>query len=98
MSNNVRKYCIHYDGNDGMTYSDNIYCKFEHTGDTQNWLNEDGTPVDFQYVTDSHAFVKACCIANIYTNDKYFYWYEIKEFDIPEAVAKAFNYVYPLKN
>lgn len=95
MSSNVRKYLIRYDGNDGITYTEYIYCKFERVCDCQKWYNEDGTPVDFGSVTDSHAFVKACCIASIPTNDEYFYWEEINDFDIPEVIAKAFNYVYP---
>lgn len=95
MSSNVRKYHIRYDGNDGFTYKENIYCKYENVWDGQLWCNEDGTPVDFRCLSDNHAFVKACCIANIPIDDKYSYWKEIKEFEIPELVAKAFNYKYP---
>ena len=97
MSNYVRKYRIVYDGNDGMTYDQDIYCKYEGVWNGQMWVNEDGTPVDFRCLTDSHAEVMAKCIAGISTEDDYFYWKEIKEFDIPKAVANAFNYVYPQK-
>ena len=95
MSNHVCKYKIVYDGNDSFTYEENIYCKYEGVWDGQLWVNENGTPVDFRCLTDSHAEVKAMCIAGIPTKDKFFYWEQIKEFDIPEAVAKAFNYKYP---
>ena len=80
-----------------MTYQEDIYCKYEGVWDGQMWVNEDGTPVNFRCLTDSHAEVMAKCIAGIPTEDDYFYWKEIKEFDIPKEVAKAFNYVYPQK-
>lgn len=72
-----------------------IYCKYEGVWNGQLWVNEDGTPVDFGCVTDSEAMVKSMCIAGIPTEREYEYWEEIKEFDIPEAVAKAYNYKYP---
>ena len=97
MSSNVRKYKIRYDGNDGITYSNHIYCKYEHVCDVQEWCNEDGSSVDFDCVTDSQAYITACCIAGIEVIDKYHYWEEILEFDIPEIVAKVFNYKYPQK-
>ena len=90
MSSFVNKYKIVYDGNDGMTYEKFIYCKFENVWDGQLWRNEDGTPVDFGCVTDSEACVTAMCIANIPTEDKYFYWAKVKEFVLPEAVRKEF--------
>jgi hypothetical protein len=90
MSSSVNKYKIVYDGNDGMTYEKVIYCKFENVWDGQLWRNEDGTPVDFRCVTDSEAYVTAMCIANIPTEDKYFYWVKVKEFVLPEAVRKEF--------
>ena len=92
MSSLVKKYAIHYDGNDGMTYTKYVYCKFENVWDGQLWRNEDGTALDFRCVTDSEALVTAHCIANIPINDKYFYWEEIKDFEIPDVVAKEFNY------
>ena len=95
MSSYVKKYKIHYDGNDGRSYDEYIYCKFEGVWDGQLWVNEDGTPVDFGCVTDSQAFVKAMCIAGLEINNSYEYWKEIDEFDLPEAVAEAFNYKYP---
>lgn len=95
MSSYVCKYHIKYDGNDGMTYDENIYCKYEGVWNGELWSNEDGTPVDFKCISDSCAYVKACCIAGIPINDRYFYWEEIKEFDLPEAVANAFNYKFP---
>jgi hypothetical protein len=97
MSSNVRKYLIRYDGNDGMSYDKFIYCKYEFVWDGQKWCNEDGSSLNFDCVTDSNAFVTACCIAGVDTGDKYSYWEEIKEFDIPELVAKKFNYAYPQK-
>lgn len=90
MSSLVKKYKIVYDGNDGMTYEKFIYCKFENVWDGQLWRNEDGTPVDFRCVTDSEAYVTAMCIANIPTEDKYFYWTKIEEFVLPETVRKEF--------
>lgn len=92
MSSFVNKYKIVYDGNDGMTYEKFIYCKFENVWDGQLWRNEDGTPVDFRCLTDSEAKVKSMCIAGIPTDDKYFYWEEMDEFELPETVAEAFNY------
>lgn len=96
MSSIVCKYYIVYDSNNGMTYDKYIYCKQENVSDMQMWVNEDGTPVDFAFCSDCEALVTAYCIANILTNNKHYYWKAIKEFDLPEAVAKAFNYVYPL--
>jgi len=90
MSSYVEKYRIHYDGNDSNTYQKDIYCKYEGVWDGQLWVNEDGSPVNFGCVTDSHAKVKAMCIAGIPTEDRFFYWEEIKEFELPEAVAKVF--------
>lgn len=89
MSSSVHKYIINYDGNDGCTYSKEIYCKFENVWDGQLWVNDDGTALDFGCVTDSEALVTAMCIANIPTNDKYFYWKEIGNFELPEAVRKT---------
>ena len=97
MSSYVRKFKIFYDGNDGMTYDQYIYCKHEGVWDGQLWVNEDGTPVDFGCLTDSEANVKAMCIAGFPTNDKYFYWEEIYEFELPENVAEAFSYQKGLK-
>ena len=97
MSSYVYKYKIVYDGNDGMTYDENIYCKYEGVWDGQLWANEDGTPVDFRCLTDSAAKVKSMCIAGIPTDDKYFYWKEIEEFELPDAVAEAFDYKSGLK-
>ena len=90
MSSFVNKYKIVYDGNDGMTYEKFIYCKFENVWDGQLWRNEDGTPVDFKCVTDSEALVTAMCIANIPTEDKYFYWTKVEDFMLPEVVRKEF--------
>ena len=92
MSSHVSKYKIVSDGNDGLTYEEYIYCKYEGVWDGQLWVNEDGTPVDFGCLTDSAAKVKSMCIAGIPVDDKYFYWEEVKEFEMPEAVAEAFNY------
>ena len=92
MSSYVKKYSVIYDGNDGTTCQKEIYCKFENVWDGQLWVNEDGSPLDFRCVTDSEALVTAMCIANIPTKDKYFYWAEVKEFEMPDVVRKAFNY------
>lgn len=90
MSSYVKKYKIVYDGNDGYTYEKSIYAKFENVWDGQLWINEDGTPVDFGCVTDSEAMVMSMCIANIPTDDKYFYWEEVKDFVLPNEVEKVF--------
>ena len=90
MSNCVHKYRIVYDGNDSLTCEKFIFCKFENVWDGQLWRNEDGTPVDFRCVTDSEALVTSMCIANIPTNDKYFYWERINDFILPDVVRKEF--------
>ena len=87
MSSYVKKYAVHYDGNDGFTHTKYIYCKFENVWDGQLWRNEDGTALDFGCVTDSEALVTSHCIANIPTGDKYFYWEEVHDFKMPAAVA-----------
>ena len=92
MSNYVEKYKIVYDGNDGFTPTAYIYCKHIGVSDSQKWCNEDGSPVNFDDVTDSNAYVKACCIAGIPTNDSYYYWEQIDEFTLPKEVAAVFNY------
>ena len=92
MSSSVHKYIIVYDGNDGFTYTENIYCKFEHVDDSQKWCTESGESLNFDCLTDSHAMVRAACIAGVETNDKYFYWKEIKDFEMPNSVAIRFNY------
>ena len=91
MSSYIKKYKVVYDGNDGFTYDKQIYCQFENVWDGERWCNEDGTAVDFSCVTDSEAKVTAMCIANISTNDKYFYWKEIDDFELPDAVAEFFK-------
>jgi len=90
MSSYVNKYRVVYDGNDGMTYEKFIYCKFENVWDGELWRNEDGTPVNFGCVTDSEALVTAMCIANIPTNDKYFYWEKIDGFELSPILIKEF--------
>ena len=92
MSSSVHKYRIRYDGNDGMIYEEFLYCKHEHVCDCQKWCDEDGSSVNFDCVTDNHAFVKACCIAGINIEDKYFFWEEIKSFTLPKTVARVFGY------
>lgn len=95
MSDYVNKYVVVYDGNDGCTYQKDIYCKFENVWDGQLWANSDGTPLDFRCCTDSEAYVTAMCIANIPTNDKYFYWKKVDDFEMPESVKNTF---YPPKS
>ena len=92
MSNYVEKYKIVYDGNDGFTHTAYIYCKHIGVSDSQKWCNEDGSPVNFDDVTDSNAYIKACCIAGIPTNDSFYYWEQIDEFTLPKEVAAVFNY------
>lgn len=92
MSSYVNKYKVKYDGNDGYSYIEYLYCKYENVWDGQLWCLEDGSSLNFDCVTDSQAFVRACCIAGIPTNNKYEYWEQIEEFTLPEAVAKKFNY------
>ena len=96
MSSGVRKYRIYYDSNAGPTDSEDLYCKYENVWNGQLWRYKDGSSVNFDCLTDSHAQVMAMCIAGIPTEDKYFYWEEIKEFELPEAVAETFNYHYHL--
>lgn len=92
MSSYVNKYKVKYDGNDGYSYIEYLYCKYENVWNGQLWCLEDGSSLNFDCVTDSQAFVRACCIADIPTNNKYYYWEQIEEFTLPEAVAKKFNY------
>lgn len=92
MSSYVNKYKVKYDGNDGYSYIEYLYCKYENVWDGQLWCLEDGSSLNFDCVTDSQAYVRACCIAGIPTNNKYDYWEQIEEFTLPEAVAKKFNY------
>lgn len=96
MSSYVKKFHIIYDGNDGRTYDEYIYCKYNNGCDVQNWCSEDGSPLDFESVTDSQAYVRSCCIANIpidlvWKDNKCFYWEEIKEFTLPKSVIKTFK-------
>ena len=95
MSSQVYKYKIRYDGNDGNSYDEYLYCKYEGVWNGQMWCLEDGSSVNFNWVTDSQAYVRACCIAGISLEDKYSYWREIKEFELPEVIAKIFNYKFP---
>ena len=92
MSSYVNKYKVKYDGNDGYSYIEYLYCKYENVWNGQLWCLEDGSSLNFDCVTDSQAYVRACCIAGIPTNNKYDYWEQIEEFTLPEAVAKRFNY------
>lgn len=92
MSSYVNKYKVKYDGNDGYSYIEYLYCKYENVWNEQLWCLEDGSSLNFDCVTDSQAYVRACCIAGIPTNNKYDYWEQIEEFTLPEAVAKRFNY------
>lgn len=89
MSSIIRKYKIHYDGNDGYTYDKDLYCKYDNSSDIQQWRYSDGRPIDFRVMTDSQAEVTACCIAQIPTNDKYFYWEQFDN-DIPNIVKNSF--------
>ena len=91
MSNTISKYLIVYDGNDGRTYKKNIYCRYEGVWNGQLWRNEDGTPLDFDCVTDSLADVMSHCIAGIPMDNKYFYWKEIKDFELPKCVEESFD-------
>ena len=90
MSSDVEKYRIHYDQNDGMTGHIDVYCKYENTCDFQLWLYDNGRPVEFGCCTDSFVHVMASCMLGKEVDDKFFYWEEIKDFDLPEAVKKVF--------
>jgi hypothetical protein len=95
MSSQIYKYKIRYDGNDGHSYDEYLYCKYESVWNGECWYRENGTPVDFSCVTDNQAYVTACCIAGIPIENNYYYWKEIKEFELPEVIAKQFNYRFP---
>lgn len=93
MSSCIKKYIVHFDGNDGNLYHKEVYCKYEDVWDGQLWCNSDGSPVDFECVTDSYAKVMSMCIAGIViSGDPFCYWEEIKDFETPEAVSKSFNF------
>jgi hypothetical protein len=92
MSSCINKYKIKYDGNNGHSYIEYLYCKYENVWNGQLWCLENGSSLNFDCVTDSQAYVRACCIAGIPTNNKYDYWEQIEEFTLPEIVAKIFNY------
>jgi hypothetical protein len=87
----IRAYKIVFDGNDGQSYEEVVYCKYNNSCDTQQWLDSGGRPVDFDYVTDSKVDVLAKCILGIPTNNKYYYWQELDDFKLPEAVDREFN-------
>lgn len=91
MSNYINKYKIRYDGNDGHSYTEYLYCKYEGIWDGQKWCLENGTSLNFDCVTDSQALVRAYCIAGIPTKNKYEYWEQIEEFKLPKEVAELFN-------
>lgn len=91
MSSIIRKYFIIYDGNDGQSYHEYIYCKYENSCDIQIWCNEDGSSLCFDCLTDNHAFILACCIAGIEVKDDYHHWKEVEIDIIPEAVIKKLN-------
>lgn len=91
MSSYIRSYKIVFDGNDGQSYEEVVYCKYNNTCDIQRWLDAAGRPVDFDYVTDSKAEVLAKCILGIPTDNKYYYWEELTDFKLPEAVDREFN-------
>ena len=91
MSSCIRAYKIVFDGNDGQSYEEVVYCKYNNSCDTQRWLDAAGRPVDFDYVTDSKAEVLAKCILGIPTDNKYYYWEELTDFKLLEAVNKEFN-------
>lgn len=91
MSSCIRAYKIVFDGNDGQSYEEVVYCKYNNTCDVQRWLDAAGRPVDFDYVTDSKAEVLAKCILGILTDNKYYYWEELTDFKLPEAVDEEFN-------
>lgn len=93
MSSSVHKYHICYEDDCGFCGGEYIYCKFEHVGDTQSWCTAGGTSLNFDCLTDNHAFVLACCIAGYNTGDKDFDWKEIKDFTLPDEVAKFFGYL-----
>lgn len=89
MSSIIRKYKIHYDGNDGYTYDRDLYCKYNNSLDIQQWRYSNGTSVDFELMTDSQAKVTACCIAQIPANDENFYWEQVDD-DISNIVKNSF--------
>lgn len=91
MSSCIRAYKIVFDGNDGQSYEEVVFCKYNNTCDVQRWLDVAGRPVDFDYVTDSKAEVLAKCILGIPTGNKYYYWEELTDFKLPEAVDREFN-------
>ena len=90
MSSYIRAYKIVFDGNDGQSYEEVVYCKYNNTCDIQRWLDAAGRPVDFDYVTDSKAEVLAKCILGIPTDNKYYYWEELTDFKLPKEVDKEF--------
>ena len=91
MSSYIRKYIVHYDSNDGDTCKVELFVKYNCTCDIQQWVYNDGTPLDFGCITDSGASVIAKCILHIPTNDKFFYWKEVEgAYELPEAVKNYF--------
>lgn len=90
MSSYVEKYIVHYDANDSTTCNRELYVKYDGVWDGQLWLFADGTPVNFGCITDNGAEVIAKCILGIPTNDKYFFWEKVNNFNIPDAVNNVF--------
>ena len=91
MSSSIKAFKIIYDGNDGRTYEEVVYCKYNNTNDTQRWLDSSGRPVDFDYVTDSKVDVLAKCILGIPTDNKYYYWQELDDFKLPREIVEEFK-------
>ena len=91
MSSCIKAFKIIYDGNDGRSYEEVIYCKYNNTNDSQRWLDSGGRPVDFDYVTDSKVEVLAKCILQIPTDNKYYYWQELDDFKLSREVDEEFN-------
>jgi hypothetical protein len=91
MSSCIKAFKIIYDSNDGRTYEEVVYCKYNNTNDIQRWLDSGGRPVDFNYVTDSKVDVLAKCILGIPTDNKYYYWQELEDFELPREVDEEFK-------
>ena len=91
MSSCIRAYKIVFDGNDGQSYEEVVYCKYNNSCDTQRWLDAAGRPVDFNYVTDSKVDVLAKCILGIPTDNKYYYWQELDDFKLPREIVEEFK-------
>ena len=91
MSRIINKYNIYYENSYSETKIKTVYSCSDISWDIIQWLTETGTPIIFDSLSYNEAYVTACCIANISTNDSINYWEEINNFELPEIILDNFK-------